>query len=216
MRYFVLLLACFAVLCVQPAEAATISYQAVADGMVYSSDGGTHWNDPTTGPYFESFLNDPYVGWSAVEFNIDPSAHSGETIVSATLYLYADIYDENIGVHGYVGDGKITLADFDLTFPENTTFDPDAVNEVPVTAIVSSLFADGKQYVGFQLRELVNGESTVFYSSSDKNDKGLRPRLDIEYGTGTGTAPVPEPSTLLLLGSGLAGFVGFGRRRLKK
>jgi hypothetical protein len=36
-----------------------------------------------------------------------------------------------------------------------------------------------------------------------------------QAGTGTGsadTAPIPEPGTLLLLGSGIAGLVGFGRR----
>ena len=38
---------------------------------------------------------------------------------------------------------------------------------------------------------------------------------DIRFASSSVT-PVPEPSTLLLLGSGLAGLIGYGRRRMRK
>jgi hypothetical protein len=48
---------------------------------------------------------------------------------------------------------------------------------------------------------------------SDQDVKIAFDNFTLEYG---GHTPIPEPSTMLLLGSGLAGLVGFGRRRMKK
>ena len=36
------------------------------------------------------------------------------------------------------------------------------------------------------------------------------------YGCDNGAAPVPEPATMLLLGTGLVGIAGYGRKKLKK
>ena len=72
------------------------------------------------------------------------------------------------------------------------------------TAIISLILSDiAPTTSGFYLSQTdVTTLETIYYSSS----------LDIQ----PSGAPVPEPSTMLLLGSGLIGILGYGRKKLSK
>jgi hypothetical protein len=68
------------------------------------------------------------------------------------------------------------------------------------------------QDYGYAIDSSLRSITFAFASSAGEEIVGIDSLRII----GDPAAPVPEPSTMFLLGSGLAGLIGYGRRRIKK
>lgn len=198
MKYCIALIVLAGALRATSASAALVSVSPTVDGSALSS---TAWTSiDSASPFVLAQLADPLPeGRSALEFALS-GIPSGAVINSATLSLWGVISDNNIGVHGYTGNGTLEPGDFSLT-NEITQFDPQlGANVVDVTSFVQAQHASVSPFSGFQLRELVQNEVTQFASNEDPNAQ-LRPHLDIDYTA----AAVPEPGTFVLAALGLTG-----------
>lgn len=68
--------------------------------------------------------------------------------------------------------------------------------------------------------EVLNGENGILAALSN-GENGLNgifgdPEVTYEYVGSVPAAPVPEPGTIFLLGTGIVGLIGLGRRKMKK
>ena len=125
------------------------------------------------------------------------------------------LVEDSLGYNANDFDLTVTSVSYEPYDDGNTgTWSAD-----PEDALIS--FYVVKAGKGYAMYQVDPAESIGSWSTYDLWETGLYNKgddLEISHYTGynSTTAPVPEPATILLLGSGLLGLVGYNRKRFSK
>ncbi|MBU4261895.1 MAG: PEP-CTERM sorting domain-containing protein [Proteobacteria bacterium] len=141
-----------------------------------------------------------YFNENAEAVNVGDAAAGQSWEIDEPGFVFGDIYDNLVagtldGLNGVPDSAPDDVSwamgwDFILGADETATITLSLSDTAPVSGFYLAQFDPDSQ------------ESIYFFSS-----------LDI---SGGGTEPVPEPATMLLMGTGLAGLLGIGRKKMKK
>ena len=200
---------------------------AGADMIINPSDTATACKDifRCGAPALSPGIVDDFRGFgpleqrSAIEFSLEgiTDLQIAELFLVATSFSpYPEfVNDPILEFHGYVGDGVIQYSDL---FVDNLVFTTDSIPELglyvfDVTDYVATLVNDGAGFVGFSVHDIMPNSHVSFYPGSSL---GTGSNTLVVNGFTPPPDPIPEPATILLLGSGLAGLLGFGRKKLFK